>query len=441
MKSSMYLHLFSETSLPPPHSKGKWSSTFSTESKETSPPASYTKGKWKPPTPLEEKTLSIPERVPQSFSKGKWHPSQGKLLKNSATIIEQSPFRKSSGTVQYWCGSCNRRLASKIVYERHLKSELHFKRTLHERDFEDSSELTPHTLKERKRIRKSTACLEVSNPIRKRVRQKLFIKCDVCRSRVNRNLIGKHLISHYHCRKGDITGSQAHRMVLDNIYEIVLQSPFQCAGCKFYCNTESEFLRHWSSAGHVTSSGSGGFFWCTFCNVQASENDGMLTHLTSTEHKEVVAVINRSVPIVIKKINPIECPSCGQHFLLNVQLRQHCRENDHLFPSPQNPVHSCKTCDKYFKSSVSLAKHQRQKHKRSVFACSVCALKFQNAAEAKQHRKSSEHRYAVLSRNNAKLGVKPPKRKCEHCVEEFDDFLELKKHLKEKHAEHGSRYV
>lgn len=431
----------SETYFPPPtHTKGKWSSTFPTVSKETSPPSSYTKGKWKPPTPLEEKS-----RVSQTFSKGKWNPSQGKLLKNTATVIEESPFRKSSGTVQYWCGSCNRRLASKVVYERHLKSELHFKRTLHDRDFEESSvsEVALQTIKERKRARKTKAplSLEISSTAKKRTRQKLFIKCEVCRSRVNRNLIGKHLISHYHCRKGDISCAQAQAMVLDNIYEIVLQSPFQCAACKFYCNTEKEFLNHWSSPSHLTSIGSGGFFWCTFCNVKAIENDDMLTHLNSKEHKEVVSVINRSVPIAIKKINPIECPTCGQQFLLNVQLRQHCRDVDHSYPSSRNPLYTCRTCDKYFKSSVSLTKHQRQKHKRSVFSCSVCDLKFQNAAEAKRHRKSSEHRYAILSRNNAKLGLKPAKRKCAHCGEEFDDFLELKKHLKDKHEEFGPRYV
>lgn len=46
-------------------------------------------------------------------------------------------FRKSSGTVQYWCSTCNRRLASKIVYERHLKSDLHFKRTKPDGEFDD----------------------------------------------------------------------------------------------------------------------------------------------------------------------------------------------------------------------------------------------------------------------------------------------------------------
>lgn len=415
-------------------------STLSQLSKETSPPPSYTKGKWKPPTPLEEKTMTVPEPVTQSFGKGKWHSSQGKLLKNSATVLEESPFRKSSGTVQYWCGSCNRRLASKIVYERHLKSELHFKRTLHERDFEDCSQLAPHAFKKRKRVRKTGTCTEVVTAVKKRARKKLFIRCEVCCSRVNTNLIGKHLISHYHCRKGDITRSEAKSMVLDNIHDIVLQSPFQCACCKFYCNTQSEFLNHWISQSHTTSSGSGGFFWCTFCNYQAFENTDMLSHLTSEEHKEVIAVINRSVPIIIKKINPIDCPTCGEQFLLNVQLRQHCRDNNHVYPNPQSSVYNCKTCNRYFKSAAALAKHQRQKHKRNVFACSVCSLKFESASDARLHRRSSEHRYAVLSKKNKELGAKPQKRRCEHCLNEFDNFVELKMHLKEKHAEYGPRY-
>lgn len=96
-----------------------------------------------------------------------------------------SLLRKSSGTIQYWCSPCNRRLASKIVYERHLKSELHFKRTLQDREFDDG-EL--NFLKDVRRTK-----IRPPEPIfsdqekhlednKRRKRMKMFIRCEVCGS-------------------------------------------------------------------------------------------------------------------------------------------------------------------------------------------------------------------------------------------------------------------
>lgn len=352
-------------------------------------------------------------------------------------------LRKSSGAIQYWCGPCNRRLASKIVYERHLKSELHFKRTLHDTDFEDTVESAPRfqrTAKEKNEIIESSQKEETNK--KKRVRRKVFIKCEVCRSRVNKKMVGKHLISHYHCRKGNTTSLEAQKMVLENIHDIILQSPFQCSLCKFYCNTQSEFLAHWKSDLHTTnSSGTKGFFLCSFCDYQTTKNDEMYSHLTSNEHEEVVAVINRSVPIQIKRINPVECGTCKEQFVLNIQLRKHCEEVDHVFTGRKVDEYSCKSCDRYFRSSASLAKHQRRKHRKKVYVCGVCSVSFDKPEEVVKHRRSNEHRYACLEKKKQKLGEQRHPRSCDYCSEKFGDFLALKGHLKEKHPEYAIRYL
>lgn len=266
------------------------------------------------------------------------------------------------------------------------------------------------------------------------------MKCEVCRSRVNCNLIGKHLISHYHCRKGTLSRPEAQQMVLDNIRDIILQSPFQCSACRFFCNTENEFLVHWRSQMHQDSTrGMFGLFLCTFCSFQCHNNDDMLNHLLSEEHKEVVAVINRSVPIVIRKVNPVKCLTCGEHFLLNIQLKQHCKETGHACPDGINNKYSCNNCNRYFKNSVALLKHQRKKHKASVYNCTTCSLNFSSAVEAKKHRSSKSHRYMLLAKKDQLFCRNTQSRKCRHCHEEFQNIPKLKQHLEECHPESRSR--
>lgn len=98
-------------------------------------------------TRMNDTTIS---RVPPpGHTSGKWVPGKQVRLDDSvedAGITEGDsvgnmllipPLRKSGSTIQYWCGPCNRRLSSRTLYERHLLSELHFKRTVQERELEE----------------------------------------------------------------------------------------------------------------------------------------------------------------------------------------------------------------------------------------------------------------------------------------------------------------
>jgi hypothetical protein len=92
--------------------------------------------------------------------------------------------------------------------------------------------------------------LQISGSPRKEKRRRNEVRCEVCQSKVSRHLLGKHLVSHYHCRKARSGHPQATRLVLDNIHSVVRQAPFQCSPCKFYCNTEASFKQHWTSQEH-----------------------------------------------------------------------------------------------------------------------------------------------------------------------------------------------
>lgn len=371
----------------------------------------------------------------ENYTKGKWLPSTGS--KQNALL------RKSGGgAIQYWCSPCNRTLASKVVYERHLKSTLHFKRTLHDREFDDTEEI--NFLKSIRRPKPKPPESIFSNQdeinLIKRKRKKTFMKCEVCQSRVNKDLIGKHLISHYHCRKGDITSAAARKLVLENIHEIVLEHPFQCSICKFYCNTQEYFLRHWLSEDHVKrNSQVPGYFLCNLCKYQTKETQCMYEHLLSREHNEVVSVINRSVPIVIKKINPAQCSVCDKEFVFKIQLVKHCERLQHGEETVKQYKMRfvCDICHTPFLSNVALRRHSEKTHKRKYYICTPCNLVFKDIMEAKLHRRSQQHKYKSSSKsdNNAN------KKKCRYCGEYFNNFLLLKEHLSAKHPEQKIRLL
>lgn len=439
--------------LPPPsHTKGKWkpSSSLSpkepydfppptftgskwSHSKAQIPPATHTKGKWKPGEDPKEESLKIKPKLnilTPSYTKGKWLPT-GETKKVSKTAND-SPFRKSNGSVQYWCRPCNRRLISKIVYKRHLKSDFHLKRSLHDKELDDSLGLTP---KESKSVKSAPITSRVID-FKKRHRKTVFLKCEVCKSKVNKRLIGKHLISHYHCRKGDISSDQAHSMVLEHIGDVILQSPFQCGLCKFYFNYHEDFLQHWLSKSHQDKAETGGgYFWCSFCKCKEITTESMYFHLSSKDHMEVVSAINRSVPIIVKKIKPSKCQDCEKEFLLNIALLKHAQAEGHstsnLSASKNNFL--CDKCPMALRSNIALRRHKRAEHRENIYVCTTCKKKFSTKEEAKRHRNSLQHKYNTSDKTEKKA------RKCDFCEMVFWELGLFKQHLREQHGKFNSK--
>ena len=61
----------------------------------------------------------------------------------------------------------------------------------------------------------------------------------------------------------------------------------------------------------------------TCSSFQCFTSDEMLLHLTSEDHQEIVGVINRSVPIVIRRCQLHPCFACPKVFRLRFSLRAH----------------------------------------------------------------------------------------------------------------------
>ncbi|XP_049867436.1 zinc finger protein 43 [Pectinophora gossypiella] len=445
------------------------------------PPPNYTGGKWRPASPDHEDYFirDIQEHTggkwkpfladtndrdedydapPPGHTKGKWVPGAHEKTQIMQTTIQ------SKGSVQYWCGPCNRRLGSRAIYEKHLMSNLHMRKVLPEHELEFSGHLQPVRKTAEKRTTRPSRFVDESlytqskkmkrdaqldsnvnkQVKKKRKRKPLFVHCSGCRSRVRLHLMGKHLISHYHFRKTTETESSSYKqLILSNITAIVHQSPFQCSPCKFYTNWLSNFMQHCYSEEHeqkITSID--GRYWCSFCKFECETSNEMLQHLSGSEHSEVIAVINRSMPIIIRKKSIIRCETCHQEFRYNIEVKRHCVKTGHKMcytaTDDHQEFHKCGYCSTKFKSSLTLAAHLKSKHKKQAFLCLVCSRSFTSSEEAKRHRQTSEHRIK-RKENMREKGIitKELMKKCPYCPVKtiLNNVLELKDHISKVHPE------
>ncbi|XP_046604538.1 zinc finger protein Xfin-like isoform X1 [Neodiprion virginianus] len=458
------------------------------------PPQGHTGGKWRPGLPavaqmeteLAEEEVELdpeddnPEQPPPSYTGGKWEPTSQQEIAHGQKAGDDGikdekepgnqpppdhtrgkwvPGARSDRNSGFYCSPCARTLASKVVYERHLLSELHAKRSITELDGElrlpAGVESAPVKGTRSMRGRRVVASWKVQDnednsasdsQKQSRNRKREVIWCEMCKTWVQRPQMGKHLLSHYHCRISGVVprSPRARTFLLDNMANIVRQSPFQCAGCRFYCNTEETFLRHWRSKYHtdahreISSS-----FRCTACDVWCEDNDEMEVHVMSLSHRQVVSMMDGSVPVVITRQRRLPCDTCGQHFRYNLQLKQHVAETGHAAETASDEYQTrlrCQQCNQIFRSQIALQRHQLSNHvfKSSVkiepYFCSLCALTFSSTDEAIRHRKSSRHKDRVEAKKYAQTGVQR-KKNCLHCDASLPSIAKLKEHLLSTHIE------
>lgn len=373
---------------PRTHTGGKWKPRGSPmqwlEGEWNQPPIGHTGGKWKPGV-QEVHEEEDDEAPPPNHTKGKWGPGEHKR-------VLKVPKQQAVDT-----------------------------------DFEDGETVT-------------RSKVLVNLPPVKNKGQKL-IKCEVCRLKLLRHLMGKHLISHYHWRKSKQNLGLANQITLDNITRVVLQSPFQCNPCKFYCNFQSQFLKHWKSKDHETKvQGSGGYLYCSYCEFQCRASEEMFSHLNSKDHLEVILAINRSVPIVIYQRSPLKCYVCGKVFRFNIELKRHCLKtcvkslnNEGCTASDlYQECFYCEECNLKFRSTLAHQRHLRNKHAKLIYICSKCKLHFYNRDEAKLHRRTSQHQMIQIINTKLQKG-QDIKKRCNFCPEILPDIFQLKKHLIAQH--------
>lgn len=459
----------SEPEVPRNYTRGKWKPG-------SRPPNNFTGGKWKPGVEhapklpnwdenessndgnLEKSSEIEDSNPPPNHTKGKWVPG---------TKIIKLEFKDDKVADNFWCSFCSRNLATRAIYDRHLKSNLHRKRTRQQNDLEEAAETlplqnlkelssqfeqpeaatsTPIAVKVHESVDKSSSSEGAKSKseakiARKKFRSRSKVTCEECDMKLPVHLLGNHLISHFHYRKMLQNPRKSFDIVLDNFHKIIMQSPFQCQPCRFYFNTQEEFMRHWNSIGHVecVEMVRGGKFLCSLCKFECVANGDMTEHLNSAEHQQVVALINRSKPIVIRLLTSLPCGKCLREFRYNIQLMKHLKTCDG--PTLLSGHFICDECQKAFQSALSLQKHQVKVHKTSIFFCTECQETFKTANEAKLHRRTVQHK--TLSKRKRLL--KNPRLKarlmkiCPVCKAEKSDILELKDHILVAHPERKFR--
>ncbi|CAO1413602.1 unnamed protein product [Diamesa hyperborea] len=439
------------------------------------PPQSFTGGKWKPGNAppnkpsnwdLQENESSNDGQLdksidreecnsppPPNHTRGKWIP--GTKITKLEFKEDQISQKMAAERGNFWCGACSRNLASRKIYEKHLKSNLHRKRIKKQNEMEEAAEVLPQTnLNELSAHFKSLEQCEdeqqqQNNDVSdaeekarmKKFRSRTIVTCFTCDMRLPSHLLGKHLISHYHYRKALQNPQKSFDIVLHNIHKIILQSPYQCHPCRYYFNTEHQFLRHWNSAQHLdTVTHINGNFFCSFCKFQCNDNGDMAQHLTDIEHQQVVSLIDRSKPIIIRKVTPCVCMNCDTHFRYNIELMHHLKVCNQTV-TDNKQLFSCNECHKVFQSELRLQKHQIKVHHLSVFFCSECQMQFPTASDARIHRRTALHKTLSTRKKllslaaNDQLTIKL-KKVCPICKDERLDVLDLKNHIHESHPEH-----
>jgi len=349
-------------------------------------------------------------------------------------------------------------LATRAIYERHLKSNLHRKRTQQQNELEAAAEtlvplpeLSTHNFSNTSKAPPGDDAIDptlAGGGKSMKFRSRSKVTCEECDMKLPIHLLGKHLISHFHYRKMLNNPRHSFAVVLNNFDKIILQSPFQCQPCRFYFNTQEEFLRHWHSTGHVecVTRRESATFLCECCKFQCAENRDMTTHLGGDEHQQVVAMINRSQPIVIRLLTLQNCGNCSQTFRYNVQLMRHLKVcqlklAEAFSFAADGGGNACSKCSKVFQSALSLQKHKAKLHGISIFFCSDCKVTFKTALQAKAHRSTTQHK-TISSRKklaaNPELGERL-KKICSVCQQEMSDIIALKEHILQQHPEHKYR--
>lgn len=198
----------------------------------------------------------------------------------------------------------------------------------------------------------------------------------------------------------------------------------------------------------------GGNCKCTPCDFWCEDNETMESHLLSASHREVVSMMNGSVPVVISRQRTLPCATCDRQFRYNLQLRVHAKETGHEPSFTASDEYQqrirCDGCPKIVRSLISLQRHQLHCHvaakdaeeskdaataRPAPYFCSFCSMNFATTHEAIRHRRTSSHKEAVKARKCQEGAPEAMVRECPHCDAKCADLPAYKNHRLRCHPE------
>ena len=255
---------------------------------------------------IADETMPFPSR-------GKWMPG-----------LKPRDIHKSGSSVEYHCKPCNRRLTGRVVFEKHLQSELHFKRTA--AAAEEPKQVAPvvsnyglRTTRKKKKMdgdeHEGDSLVEEENRQEMEKKKKTVDvlqddddmwwlqtkedenekkrRCSICDVWVPTLMFGRHLLSRFHYTRSRADTVQRDIVILENISDIVMMAPFQCRPCRFYCHSHHDLLVHWGSPLHLQTDADApdkGSYFCSLCGNNRPSCQEMRQHLESPQHLHCVEV-------------------------------------------------------------------------------------------------------------------------------------------------------
>ena len=178
----------------------------------------------------------------------------------------------------------------------------------------------------------------------------------------------------------------------------------------------------------------------------------MRIHLESERHLDCVDIVNKSVAVVISKLQRIVCHLCVGNqpaiiFRYRMALNQHLASH-HSIPSGMLIQHggrlfACDHC--HFKTSSNWSFTHHRFNCRAApsdaanrYRCLVCNLGFPTKELVIRHRSTQEHRDVATRQrrsDSANQHGGERLRSCPHCYQTFADLAGLKEHSAAQHAD------
>ena len=368
------------------------------------------------------------------------------LLPQKESFKSKSTSREQS---QFYCNECQRGLSDELAFEKHLKSELHFKRSLKVESVADSKRprITKTLTEDSRKMQLTSITLkstEDTNSASLSRSNSKFQVCPTCHSTVEKIKFGKHLVSHYHHHMSSLSGCKKDNdeLILDNIDKVVKECPFQCLICNFFCNWEHDFSQHWNSNHRHNLEedvNDNKVYWCSLCQMSAVTCEEMSEHLDGSYHNDILSVINRCVPMVLKKIALDNCEFCNKTFRFRFALREHVRKvhkmNDYQLANHLR--YTCQYCTYATFSEKAFTAHLFLAHSEEnslTYKCRLCCVEFRTQIQMNRHRKTKEHKrkYKMKIEGCEKID-------CGFCEKSFNEMSAIENHMWEAHQEQTSQ--